>query len=377
MTSVNNRIRTLFIMRNLRGRATLNLLRNIDKSRFEVVFFLMENKGELLCDVPNDVQVVFANDRLKYNKFLFPYYLLKLLPYARRADVVIGAMDHGPTYFAYAAGLLTQKPVIGWVCTILDEILKHENVGRLISRFVYPRLTSIVCPSRAVATSIGRVANVREEQIEVIYNPNDIDLIINRGKEPCPKWYSDIIKKPTLITVARLAYPKGLDVLIKAHERVLRGGIDHNLVICGEGYFREKFEKLVESLGIGSSVLLPGYIANPFPLVKNATAFILSSLHEAFGMVVIEALALGTPIVSTACQGPEEILANGEYGIIVKPGDISSLAEGMSQIFIDGNLRKKLSEKGLERARWFSSENRTADWERLLLRVANKHNKRT
>jgi glycosyltransferase involved in cell wall biosynthesis len=221
-----------------------------------------------------------------------------------------------------------------------------------------------------VAKSVGRAVNIREEQIEVIYNPNNIDLIINKANEPCPKWYLDVIKKPTLITVARLAYPKGLDILIKAHERVLQKGIDHNLVICGEGYLREKLEKQVENLGVGSSVYLPGYIANPFPLVKNATAFVLPSLHEAFGMVVIEALALGTPIVSTACQGPEEILANGEYGIIVKPEDISSLAEGMSQILIDSDLRRRLSEKGLERARCFSSENRTTDWEKLLLKVA-------
>ena len=111
-------------------------------------------------------------------------------------------------------------------------------------------------------------------------------------------------------------------------------------------------------------------IANPFPLVKNATAFALSSLHEAFPAVIIEALALGTPVVSTACQGPEEILAHGEYGIIVKREDVHSLAKGISRILTDADLRKRLSEKGVERARLYSPENRVPNWERLLLQVS-------
>jgi len=369
-----NKVRTLFILKDLRiggvGKVTIDLVRNLDKKIFDVVLFVLEKKGVLISDIPNDIQVVFASDLNKYKKHYFMFYLIKLLRYARYSDVIIGAMDHGPTYFAYMAGILTKKPTVGWVRIILDEFFKEESISKRVSQFVYPRLTSIACISQAAAESVARVADIKEEQIEVLYNPYDLDLIIDRGNEPCPKWYSDINKKPTLICVARLANPKGLDFLIKAHEKVLREGIDHNLVICGEGYFREKLERLVSDLGVSRSVFMPGHISNPFPLIKNATAFVLSSLHEGFSGVVVEALALGTPIVSTDCGGAGEILCHGEYGIVVKPGDVSSLAEGMNRILLDGDLRKKLSEKGVKRATYFSLANSVPPWEKLLLQVA-------
>jgi len=375
-----DRITVLFIIKNLEvggaARATLNLLRYINKKKFETVLFLTENKVDLWNEIPSDVKVVCPHMLVKYRKYLFPYYFLKLLQFAFKADIVIGAMEHSPTYLAYMAGLLTKTPAVGWIRIVHEKAFRGAPIRKRISNFVYRRLQSVVFVSEAAAGA-ANLKDVKKDQLKVLCSPYDINLVVKKSNEPCLEWYLEVTRKPTLITVGRLVAPKGLNFLIRAHKEVLREGIEHNLVICGEGYLRDELEKIVLDLGVSSSVFLPGYIANPFPLVKNATAFVLSSLHEGHPGVVIESLVLGTPVVSTTCQAARDILCDGRYGIMVKPGDVRSLATGMRDILVDSDLRKELSNKGLERAKWFSPEERVPPWERHLLQVVKRYAEHT
>jgi glycosyltransferase involved in cell wall biosynthesis len=115
---------------------------------------------------------------------------------------------------------------------------------------------------------------------------------------------------------------------------------------------------------------MPGYISNPYPLMKRASALVLSSRFEGLPGVIIQALTLAKPVVATACGGSVEILCDGRAGILVPPEDVDALADGMSKILLNHHLRDKLSTSNIEKLRCFSPENIVPQWERLLTEVS-------
>jgi glycosyltransferase involved in cell wall biosynthesis len=122
---------------------------------------------------------------------------------------------------------------------------------------------------------------------------------------------------------------KGYTYLLQAFARVLKQRPSH-LVILGEGDDREELQRLANSLGISPYVHLLGYAPNPLAYMRHAAVFVLSSVAEGFGNVIVEALACGTPVISTDCpHGPREILSGGLYGTLVQVGDVGALADAM------------------------------------------------
>ncbi|MGD8709960.1 MAG: glycosyltransferase, partial [Ectothiorhodospiraceae bacterium] len=111
----------------------------------------------------------------------------------------------------------------------------------------------------------------------------------------------------------------------------LRREMDARLIILGEGSRRSELEGLARRLGIDGAVDMPGFVRNPAAHVRRANVFALSSAWEGFGNVLVEALAVGTPVVSTDCRsGPSEILDSGRYGDLVPVGDSAALARALA-----------------------------------------------
>ena len=369
------KIKVLFVLQALCGngavRASLNMLRHLDRRQFEIVLYVIVKTGACLSEVPSDIKLVAAHKKRRYNKYLIPYYIAGLLREASRCDIIVGAEDFRPIYFSYIAASLLRKPVIGWNRTAIDRWLKKERPWHnSIVGLIYPRLNRVVCVSQAIVSGLLSTASVKQGNINVIYDTQEIDTIAERAKEEIPQWYAEVLRKPTLIGLGRLSDEKGFDVLIKAHANLLKRNIDHNLVILGSGYLKDELRNLSDRLGVSDSVFMPGYVDNPYPFLKKATAFVLSSRYEGFGGVVFEALSLGTPVVATACGGPTEMITDGENGILVPPNDVNSLADGIHRVLSDGNLRARLSTPDIEWLRRFSPENTVHQWERLLMEIS-------
>jgi glycosyltransferase involved in cell wall biosynthesis len=126
-----------------------------------------------------------------------------------------------------------------------------------------------------------------------------------------------------------LVSPKGFRILLKAFSEV-RTVRMCRLVILGEGPERSALTDLASSLGISDDVALPGFDENPYRWMRRAAAFVLSSYHEGFPSVLLEAMACGVPVVSTDCpSGPDEILEGGRWGRLVPVEDASAMADAM------------------------------------------------
>jgi glycosyltransferase involved in cell wall biosynthesis len=211
---------------------------------------------------------------------------------------------------------------------------------------------------------------VDEARLEVIPNFVDAPRIRAAAEAPLPDWAKPIFQKPVVIAVGRLEPQKSFDVLIRAHARMRAAGTDSHLLILGVGSLEAELKALVAELGVESSVFMPGFADNPHALMRRATAFALSSRFEGLPMVLLEALALGCPIVSTDCpSGPAEALDGGRAGVLVPLGDDASLAQALARVVSDGPWREDLRQRALVRAEELSAERALKAWESLLATV--------
>jgi glycosyltransferase involved in cell wall biosynthesis len=162
---------------------------------------------------------------------------------------------------------------------------------------------------------------------------------------------------------------KGFDLLIQAHAVVRSRGIVHDLVIIGEGEDRAALENIAESLDVQDSLCMPGFQRNPFPWLQNARALVAPARVDGFGRIFLEAMALGVPVIASPASGPAEILNNGEFGILVNPEDVDSLADAIASMLIDDELHARYVKLSLDRSQYYSPRTPVRQWGELLCRV--------
>ena len=364
--------RPLFVLSDLSAggaeQSTLRLLGDLALRGLEPTLFLLRHRGEFLGRVPRDVRLTWALDgdaRVHRNAV---FIIRKLLRCVRDSDVVVGALELESTYFAYVCGRLLQRPVIGWVHAVMGEHLKELSpIHTRLGRFVYPRMDQLVFPSQGAADSLARVARLRRENLTVIPSYLDVPSLQARALDPLPQWAAQVFAKPTVVNVGRLVPSKGLDTLLHAHARVRAEGIDHHLLIVGEGSLRNELEQLARCLGVRNSVFMSGFVPNPYPLIKAADVFALSSRFEGLPLVLLEALGIGTAIVAADCPGgPSAVLEGGRYGLLVAPDDAAALATSVARLLRESSLRERLSAGGPARAGEFTRASILPRWERIL-----------
>ena len=171
---------------------------------------------------------------------------------------------------------------------------------RLLLRRCYHRADALIANSEGVAHDLAAVTGIPREQIRVIANPVPAGLIRARAGEPAAHPWFMPGQPPVLIGVGKLKRQKDFATLIRAFARLRRERV-LRLVILGEGEERAALERLVQGLGVGADVLLPGFMDNPYAWMSRSAVFVSSSAWEGFSNVLCEALACGCPVVSTDC----------------------------------------------------------------------------
>jgi len=205
----------------------------------------------------------------------------------------------------------------------------QEWLWYLPMRLMYPLADAIVAVSNGVAADLAEITGLPQTHFQVIPNPVITPKLSMLAREPINHpWFADD-EEPVIIGVGRLTRQKDFPTLLKAFALVRRKS-PCRLIILGEGRDRHRLQALAAKLGVENDVDLLGFVSNPYAYMARADLFVLSSLWEGLGNVLVEALALGTPVVSTDCpSGPREVLQNGRYGRLVPVGDVDALVEAM------------------------------------------------
>lgn len=357
---LDGRIRLLFFTVSLGGGGaemhTLRLLNHLDRHRFDVAMAVARGGGSYEADLQEDVALHvldtgrFDSSTLRMYRAMRP---LRRLVETYRPHVLCSVMDHASVPALYAMRGLTAPPRTV-VCVQNSLQAKYERTMhpvRLLTRRMmarlYPQADRIVALSEGVADELRAMIPATRARTEVIYNAGWDDLVARRLAEPLPEARPE---GPLIVACGRLTEQKGFPHLIDAI-RQLRAHVPARLWILGDGPLRSSLEEQITRGGLADAVRLLGFQRNPFAYMAAADVFVLSSLWEGFGNVVVEAMACGTAVVSTDCpHGPGEIIEEGESGLLVPPGDAGALAAALQRVLRDPVLRDRLAAGGRARA---------------------------
>ncbi len=373
------KIRVLFILsavqRNGAVLSTLTTMKHLDPSRYEPALFVLGRRGEPWPELLEGIPITYGVAQGRPKAHHFPQIFAKLLWTARRSDVLVGGLEMSPTYLAILAAKLTGKPSVGFVRNSLPEHLaRMPGRYKTLTQLVYPHLSRAVAISEGIKESLTRLVPQLGDRTRTVYIPLDITKTQRRSREALPEADAH---RPYILAVGRLEYQKGFDLLLRAYAQ-LKPALQHKLVLIGEGKERAKLTALIQELSLEDDVIMPGYQENPYAWMSKAEVFVSSSRYEGFCRVIAEALAIGTPVVSTDCpSGPAEVLEGGRYGVLVETENPDALASGIHALLCDPAQMQALSESGPRRAAHFTPEATVQRFESVLAEVLPRLRKET
>lgn len=343
----------------------LDILSHFDYSVYRIDLLLYNLDGDNLKNVPTKVRIISAFGKPKYdilhrawNKFIrvtnlidsVERYKTRKAVGNRHYDAII-SFCQGPGHKMHTFLKDKSENHISWV----HNDLTLENWGKLFfgddvkkQGRAYDMMKHIVHVSHGVRNAFNRTFNISKTiDQRVIYNIVDIDDIRDKSELPMEKPISS--DKFVFINSGRIVNQKKQTRLIEA-AKILRGkGLDFEIWIMGDGPLKPTLEKLITEYALYDNVRLLGFIANPYPYTKRADAFVLTSSHEGFSIVVCEALALAKPVISTKVVGPTELLEDSRYGVLVDE-NVNRIADVMEQMMKSPELREKYSEAARRRS---------------------------
>lgn len=315
-------------------RVMLNLAGGFAERGVEVDMVLSSATGPYLAEVPESVRIVDLNS----HRVLFS--LPRLADYLRRERprVMLSTMTHANVVALVAKRLsrVSTRSVV-LVPTTLSVSSRYSSNIRgqfmpLIARCFYRFSDGVVAVSRGAGDDLIRSRITTRDRIKIIYDPVVTPDIIEKAQEPVDHPWFDSKDVPVILGVGRLIELKDYPTLIRAFAKV-REEYPVRLVILGEGEERLHLESLIRELDLEADVDLPGFVDNPFAYMARASVFVLSSLLEGLPNALIQAMAVGTPVVATDCRsGPREILDNGKYGALVPVGDVDRMTQSILDI---------------------------------------------
>ena len=314
----------------------LRLLTHFDRDRFIPMLAVAKPGGSYESRLPADV----APQRCGWSRL--PSSTLRMqtaIPALRRLiskeqpDAIISFLDHTTAATAAALESLPQPGPL-FIAAIQNNL--EKTLGNLpgwtrawLPRAItsaYARADHVIALSTGVAEALSVLIPETRVRISVVHNAGydqQVEkLALEEPSLPTPKG-------PWFLGCGRLTTQKDFSTLLRAFARIQREN-EGELWILGEGELRGKLEREITALGLDASVRLPGFVKNPFAYMARANAFVLSSQWEGFGNVVTEAMACGTPVISTDCpHGPREILEDGKWGTLVPVANGAALADAM------------------------------------------------
>jgi glycosyltransferase involved in cell wall biosynthesis len=330
------------------------LARYYDRSSFEMMFGTLRRIAPELRAVMDAERVPVVSLDAE-SRWEYPLVLARLASALRRHRVdILHAHLFDPSVVSLVAARLAGVPVSVMTRHYSDY---HTRIGKRWHVRLDRMCTALSHGAIAVSEQTRQVMLGEEKappgKVRVIHNGIDLDRVAppNPGEVERLRDELGLAGCPIVAVVARLHPEKGHTHLFRAMPALLAGTDGRlRLLVAGEGPFRAQYEREVEDLGVGHAVRFLGFRRDVVPLFCLADVVVLPSLAEAFGLVLVEAMALRRPIVATNTGGIPELIQHGESGWLVEPGSAPALAEAILKLLDDRTLSQRLGECGRVRA---------------------------
>ena len=327
----------------------VTFLKNLPPGKFEIDLLLNLYSGKYLLEVPSWVNILYLNKgemittnrlqdlptkafRVLFQKFLkrFPGLLYQFILKGKKYDVEFAAI-HGMRDEILNSLQKSSKKIV-WIHNDLKKTEFHNYTDEEFRKFF--GFDKILVISDQIKRDFENLAQNEFEQNKIvrIYNPLDTEEILKKANDETLDCFvprnDDGV--PIFMSVGTVFPQKGFDRLLKVHKRLLDEGFPHHIQIIGDGYDFENIKKLQHDLGVTETSTLFGFTNNPYPIIKDADFYILSSRYEGFPTVLFEAITLKKKIIATDVSGVKEMLEDGKLGLVVENSE-DGIYEGMKK----------------------------------------------
>lgn len=372
--------KVLFLIESLSGggaeKVLVTLLNNLDRQKFDITLCTVVDVGchkNILDNSIKYTSIISKQNnvigklwyKIKYRLIykILPLELVYRLFVPNGNDVEIAFVEgYSTKLLSHSINKKSKK--IAWIH--IDLVNNHwiESVYRSRNEELdsYKKYDSLIGVSNTVRDSVRKLYGLNN--VATIYNPIDSRQICAAGQSDNVEFSKN--DRIRIVSIGRLVPQKGYDRLLRIINRLIGESFNVELTILGEGPDRVGLQKYINENRLEGRVFLPGFVENPYSLMAKSSLFVCSSRSEGYSTAVTEALILGVPIVTTMCSGMDELLNNGEFGIITK-NDEDALYAGLRDLLSSEEKLSYYKQKAIERGKDFDLHKLLQPIETLLL----------
>lgn len=355
------------------------LLNNIDYSRYSVQLYLISKEGELLQQIPEQVEIKEIQFKKKYLKhfvyykridsikmflvkvkkafFLLRYhqdksgnkYYNKLLNYVKieepQCDIAIDFLGYGRfTTAIVAKKMIAEKKAVWFHDEDIQWVKKVEEY--------LPTFDKMFCVSQSVEKELLTLYPQYKSKIGLFYNPVNAKRVREMANTDLQCSINDNL---CIVSVGRLESQKGFDIAIDVAKKLEEKNLDFTWYIAGEGSARKELESKIEKYHLQTKVVLLGMLDNPYPLIKRCDIYVQPSRHEGYGLTVMEARSLAKPIIVTRIPSLCEQIQDNINGFVADL-TVESIADKIMEVYCNPSIREKVIDKLLKEEINYMSE---------------------
>ena len=347
---MNRKIRILYVITSLgiggAERLLLSHLKLLDHKRYEFHVCALWNKPD---DLVNDISYYSTITSLGIKSRFSPSAITQLAKLIKQTkpDIIHSHLFQPRIYSAMAHIISNYGILITHKHNKVNP--KKHNILIILEMISILLSKKVIAISNSVKTSLRKIELVRSKKIFVLHNGIDYQKFFKIADS------NKILKVNPIIfgTICRLEPQKGISYLLLAMKFILTKFPSAQLEIVGDGSLQQELKELTEKLGISNSVKFFGKFTDVIPFYRRMNIFILPSVYEGFGIVLLEAMAAGVPVIATNVDGIREVVINGESGILIPPKNPEAIAEAILKLIENPQLVKKLVDGGLMRSKSF------------------------
>ena len=358
-------------------RVLLSVLRNLVELNYDVDLLITWNHKEnnlFENEIPKKVNYEFLFDSYNgKNKLIKEIYRIRAkTTYLKKIEKKIKNEKYD-IVIDYSSNLLKYDnfdikiPVFAWIHFSLTfgEKLTLEKIKKYKKQ--YKKYSKIFAITRVMKEEFINKVGIDEKKVELVYNPIDLKLIEKKA-ENVEKKYENYLKQDYFLQVSRLTQQKQPEHLVDIYYKLKQAGIKEKLYFIGDGEKKEIIKQKIKEYNLENDIILLGQIENPYPFFKSAKLFVHTAKYEGLPTVLLESLALGTPVVSYDCPtGPRDILGkNSEYGELISLNDKDMFVEKVLELMNSKEKYEKYKKLSLIRANDFSMENNKVKLKELI-----------